>query len=143
MDHPIKRDHARFRKIVKGKVREVLKKYVSSGEMPIQKPGGGFKVPMPSVETPRFKFGEKQQGGMGQGEGEKGDPVDGKQGDEQPGQGEAGEGEGNKELEVELSLDELANILGDELALPNIEPKGKKSIETTSDKFTSIGTVRS
>jgi hypothetical protein len=30
----------------------------------------------------------------------------------QPGEGEAGEGEGNKELEVEMGIDELAKILG-------------------------------
>ena len=59
MDHPVKRDHARFKKIIKGKVRDNLKKYVSGGEMPIQKGKEVFKVPMPQIETPRFKFGSK------------------------------------------------------------------------------------
>lgn len=142
MDHPIKRDHSRFRKIVKGKVREGLRKYVSAGEMPIPKGNGTFKVPMPSIDTPRFKFGDKSQGGMGQGDGSPGDPVDGQEG-EGPGQGseKAGQDEGSKELEVELSLEELASILGEELELPNIEPKGKKSLESTTDKYTSIGST--
>ena len=140
MDHPIKRDHARFRKIVKGRIRDNLKKYVSQGEMPIPKGDKSYKIPMPSIETPRFKFGDKQQGGMGQGQGEKGEPVD-SQGEEQPGEGEAGQGEGNKELDVELSLDELANILGEQLELPNIEPKGKKAIQSVTDKYNSIGQV--
>jgi len=139
MGHPIKRDHARFRKIVKGKVRENLRKYVSGGEMPVPKGKGVFKIPMPQIETPRFKFGGPGQGGVGQGDGQAGDPVDQK-GDEQPGEGEAGDGEGKKELEVELTLEELASILGEELALPNIEPKGKKTLESTTDKYTSIGT---
>ncbi len=142
MDHPIKRDHSRFRKIVKGKIRDNLKKYVSGGEMPIPKGEGVFKVPMPSIETPRFKFGDRQQGGMGQGEGQPGDPVEG--GEEQEGEGgegEAGEGEGKKEVEVELSLDELAQILGEELELPNIEPKGKKTLQSTSEKYSSISVV--
>ena len=47
--------------------------------MPIPKGDGVFKVPMPNIETPRFKFGSQQQGGMGQGDGEKGDPVDGEE----------------------------------------------------------------
>ncbi|MBT7610969.1 MAG: DUF444 family protein [Bacteriovoracaceae bacterium] len=141
MDHPIKRDHSRFRKIVKGKIRDNLRKYVSAGEMPVPKGDGTFKIPMPSINTPRFKFGEKQQGGQGQGDGKPGDPVDGQQGEGEPGQGEAGEGEGNKELEVDLSLDELASILGEELELPNIEPKGKKTLESTTNKYKSIGTV--
>jgi len=140
MDHPIKRDHARFRKIIKGKIRDNLKKYVSQGEMPVPKGDKAYKIPMPSIETPRFKFGGKQQGGMGQGDGEKGEPVDG-QGEEQPGEGEAGQGEGNKELDVELSLDELASILGEELELPNIEPKGKKAIQSVTEKYNSIGQV--
>jgi uncharacterized sporulation protein YeaH/YhbH (DUF444 family) len=138
MDHPIKRDHSRFRKIVKGKIRDSLRKYVSHGEMPIPKGDGTFRVPMPQIETPKFKFGSKNQGGLGQGEGEAGEGVEG---EGQPGQGEAGQGEGNKELEVDLSLEELAQILGEELALPKIEPKGKKTIQSESHKYTSIGTV--
>lgn len=140
MDHPIKRDHARFKKIVKGKIRDNLRKYISKGEMPSPKGDGRFKIPMPSIETPRFRFGSPQQGGVGQGEGQPGDPVDG-QGQQQPGQGEAGSDEGSKELEVELTLEELASILGEELELPNIEPKGKKSIQSTTDRYTSIGTT--
>jgi len=140
MDHPIKRDHSRFRKIVKGKIRDSLKKYVSNGEMPIQKGSGTYKVPMPRIETPRFKFGSKQQGGMGQGDGEKGDPVE-QEGEPQEGNEEAGNGEGSKELDVELSLDELASILGEELELPKIEPKGKKSLQSTTDRYNSIGQV--
>jgi uncharacterized sporulation protein YeaH/YhbH (DUF444 family) len=142
MDHPIKRDHARFRKIIKGKIRDNLKKYVSRGEMPIPKGNGEFKVPMPSINTPQFRFGDKSQGGSGQGDGQPGDPVDGGQpGEGQPGEGEAGQEEGSKELEVDMSLDELASILGDELELPNIEPKGKKNMQSTVDRYTSIGTV--
>jgi uncharacterized sporulation protein YeaH/YhbH (DUF444 family) len=39
---------------------------------------------------------------------------------------------------VELTLEELAAILGEELALPRIEPRGKKNIVTTRDKYTGI-----
>lgn len=142
MDHPIKRDHARFRKIIKGRIRDNLRKYVSHGSQIVPKGTDKFTVPMPSIDIPRFKFGDKSEGGTGQGEGGQGDPVQGQPDPNgQPGQGEAGEGEGNKELEVELSLDELAKILGEELALPNIEPKGKKSLESTVDKYTNIGTT--
>jgi uncharacterized protein len=141
VDHPIKRDHARFRKIVKGKIRQSLRRYISQGQMPVPKGNGQFSVPMPSIDTPRFKFGDRQQGGTGQGKGDSGDPIPGQPGDQgEPGQGEAGEGEGKKELEVDLSLDELAQILGEELELPNIQPKGKKSIPTTNRRYTTIGT---
>ncbi len=140
MDHPIKRDLARFKRIVKGKIRENLRKYISQGESIIPKGKDRFKIPMPSIETPRFKFGDRSEGGTGQGEGQPGDPVDGQPGDGEPGEGEAGEGEGKKELEVELTIDELASILGEELELPNIEPKGKKQIQSTKDRYVSVGT---
>ncbi len=35
-------------------------------------------------------------------------------------------------------MEELAAILGEELALPRIEPRGKKNIVTTKDKYTGI-----
>jgi hypothetical protein len=58
-----------------------------------------------------LSLGDKSQGGTGQGDGQQGDPVDGQPDPNgQPGEGEAGEGEGNKELDVEMSLDELASI---------------------------------
>src|SRR5205085_92967 len=36
------------------------------------------------------------------------------------------------------TMEELAQILGEELALPRIEPRGKKNIVTTRDRYTSI-----
>ncbi len=50
------------------------------------------------------------------------DPIG--RGDGQPGQGEAGEESGGHAIEVDVSLEELARILGEELQLPNIQPKG-------------------
>ena len=35
-------------------------------------------------------------------------------------------------------MEEMAAILGEELALPRIEPRGKKNIVTTRDKYTGI-----
>ncbi len=52
--------------------------------------------------------------------------------------GNAGSDPGAHILEVEVSLDELAAILGDELELPRIEPKGKANIEQQKARYTSI-----
>ena len=41
-------------------------------------------------------------------------------------------------LEVDVTIEELAEIMGEELELPRIEPKGKKTITTKKDRFTSI-----
>ncbi len=141
MDHPIKSDHNRFRKIVKGKLRENLKGFVSQGKQVIPKGKDQFTIPMPSIEIPRFKFGGKSEGGVGQGDGQEGQPV---QGDGEKGEGKpekAGQDEGQKQLEVNFSLEELASILSEELELPNIQPKGSSQIDATVNKYTSIGTT--
>ena len=44
MGHPIKQDLARFKKIVKGKVRENLRKFISGGTNVIPKGDGTVKV---------------------------------------------------------------------------------------------------
>ena len=53
-------------------------------------------------------------------------------------QGQAGSEPGGHILEVEVSLEELAEILGEELELPRIEPKGKANIEQEKVSYTSI-----
>lgn len=132
----INRDHARFRQIVKGKIKQDLKKYVTHGEMIGRKGKDQVTIPIPQIEIPRFRFGDKEQGGTGQGEGKPGDPVG--QGDPQNGEGEAGNQSGNHTIEVDLTLQELAEILGEELALPKIEPRGHKTLKSKTDKYTGI-----
>lgn len=130
----IDQDHSRFRDIVRGKIKQDLKKYVTSGEM-IGKQGKRYvSIPFPQIQLPRFRFGQNQKGGVGQGEGEPGDAVDG----EESGTGEAGESPGQHVLEVDVSLEDLAKILGEELELPNIEPRGKKSVRSRAQRFTGI-----
>ena len=142
MDHPIKRDHGRFKKIVKGKIRQGLKKYISGRVLVLPKGDGKFRVPMPQIDIPRFKFGDKSQGGVGQGQGLEGEPIDAQeQQGESKNEKKVGQQEGKKELEVEFTEIELAKILGEELELPNIEPKGKRNIEKKSNRYISIGTV--
>src|SRR5690606_3539581 len=48
---------------------------------------------------------------------------------------------GDHLLEVEVTLDELAEILGEELELPRIEPKGTEKIVTYKDRYTGIRTT--
>jgi sporulation protein YhbH len=131
----IKQDHARFRDIVRGRIKANLKKYVQQGELIGKKGKELVSIPVPTIEIPRFRFGEKQQGGVGQGEGQPGDPLSPQEGE---GGGQAGQGEGQHVLEVDVPLDELAEILGEELALPRIEPRGAERIVSTRIKYTGI-----
>ncbi|MBX9769287.1 MAG: DUF444 family protein, partial [Bdellovibrionales bacterium] len=131
-------DSRRFKDIVRGKVKENFKKYVTHGEMIGKRENDYVKIPIPSIDLPKFKYGPRQSGGVGQGKGEAGDPMDGEQ---QPGQGPAGNEPGEHSLEAELSLDELADILGEELQLPKIEPKGNKSTDVTKQKYSGVGPI--
>jgi len=134
-------DRTRFKEIVRGRIRKNLKKYISQGEL-IGKQGKDLvSVPVPQIDLPRFKFGRRDNGGLGQGDGEPGDPVGGEGEGQGSGKGQAGDSPGEHALEVEVTLEELARILGEELELPKIQPKGKKKFESFDRKYTGIRPV--
>ena len=138
MSQRIDLDHGRFRQIIRGKIKQNLRKYISQGEMIARKGKDTVSIPLPQVDLPRFKWGDKQGGGVGQGDGQPGDPLG--QGQEKPGQGEAGDRPGEHMVELEVSLAELAEIMGEELELPRIQPKGTEKIVAWKDKYTGIRT---
>jgi len=135
----IQNDHNRFRQIIKGKIKQNLRKYISNGEMIGRKGKDLISIPLPQIDLPRFRFGRQSQGGVAQGDGKPGDPLSPSEGEE--GAGQAGNLPGDHIREVELSLEELAEILGEELELPNIEPRGKKQIVSEKDRYTGIRRV--
>ena len=134
MGQKIERDHQRFKKLVRGKVKSNLQKYINRGEMIGKKGKDLVSIPLPQIDIPQFRYGKKGSGGVGQGQGQPGDPLTAGEGD-QPG---AGDQPGGHILEVDLTMEEMASILGEELALPRIEPRGKKNIVTTRDRYTGI-----
>ncbi len=133
----IREDQSRFKDIVKGKVKENFRRFVSHGEMIGKRENEFVKIPLPQIDIPNFRYGPKQQGGVGQGQGEAGQEA-GEPGD---GKGKAGESPGEHILEVELSLEELADLLGEQLELPKILPKGAKNINSEKTKFNGLAPV--
>lgn len=123
----INSDHARFRQIVRGKVKDNLKKYITRGEMFGRKGKDIVSIPMPTIELPHFQFGDNKGQGVGSGDGQAGQSMG-------PGQGEAGDAEGQHVREVDINLDDLAQMMAEELGLPNIEPRGNKNIWAVKDK---------
>ena len=132
MGQKIEKDLQRFRKIVRGKVKSNLSKYIGRGEMIGKKGNDLVSIPLPQINLPQFRYGQKGSGGVGVGDGQPGQPLTPPQGDD--GDPQAGDQPGGHILEVELTLEELAAILGEELALPRITPKGKKNIVTEKDR---------
>ena len=134
----IERDQSRFKQIVRGKIRENLRKYVTHGEMIGRKGRDLVSIPLPQLDVPHFRYGKNGSGGVAQGDGEEGDQVAQGEGD---GKGPAGSDPGAHVLEVEVTLEELAAILGDELQLPRIEPKGQDKIEQVKGRYRSMRRV--
>src|SRR5688500_17859188 len=131
----IEKDHQRFRQIVKGRIREDLRKFLTKGEL-IGKEGKHLiSIPVRNIDLPHFRYGDNS-GGVGVGDGKEGDQV-GQQG----GGSQGGTQAGQHLMEVDLSLDELADILAEELKLPRIDPKGKHRITTVREKYHSIRQV--
>lgn len=134
----VKQDQKRFRDIVKGKIKENFRKYITHEEMIGKRDQEFVKIPVPRINIPTFRYGPKQQGGVGQGPGKPGDPLQGDPQQGQSGQGQAGDTPGQHMLEVDVSYDELADILGQQLELPRIQPRGNKSIESQKNKYTGL-----
>ena len=104
---------------------------MSSGELLGRKGKQVVSIPLPKIGIPRLRFG-KNDSGVGQGEGEEGDGA---------GEGhKAGDAAGEHILEVDLTVDELAEILGEELELPRIEPKGTRDAHSARHKYKGIAT---
>lgn len=135
--HRIERDRARFREIVRGRLRSDLRKYLSTSELLGRRGENAVTIPIPQIELPRFHFGDNSKSGIGQGQGEKGQPVEGEAQDGE-GAGGAGEEAGNHVLEVEVELEELARMLGEELELPRIEPRGDKALVADGGRYSGV-----
>ncbi|MDD9946880.1 MAG: DUF444 family protein [Myxococcales bacterium] len=136
----VDQDHSRFKQIVRGKIRQNLRRFISKGELLGRQGKETVSIPIPQIDVPRFRFADKQGGGVAQGDGEPGDGLS-QPGQEGPGSGQAGSGEGQHILEVDVNLQELAEILGEELELPNIEDKGKDRITSQKDRYVGIRRV--
>ena len=71
----IERDTSRFREIVRGQVRENLRKYITHGEMIGRKGRDLVSIPVPQLDVPHFRYGKNGSRGVGQGDGEVGQPL--------------------------------------------------------------------
>jgi len=126
----IQTDVNRFRKIVRGKVRDELRKHLGHQEMFGRQGKRVVSIPIPHLELPHFVH---DPGGRGVGQGD---------GEGQGGQGQkAGKDPGRHILEAEFTVEELAEMLGEALELPRIRPKGRDEINTSRGQYTGISNV--
>ncbi|MBN1348333.1 DUF444 family protein [candidate division KSB1 bacterium] len=128
-------DVNRFKKMLRGKIRKDLKKYVTQHELIGRRGRELVSIPVSQIHIPQFRLDPQKANRVDQGDGEDGSPIAISSAD---GNGHAGNAPGEHIIEVELTLDELAKILGEELELPNIQPKGKNTIQTARNRYTGI-----
>lgn len=130
-------DHARFKQIIRGKIKQELKKFITKGELIGRQGKDLVSIPLPQIDIPHLAHDPRQAGGVGQGDGAPGTQI-GVDGDDD-GQGrKAGSDPAEHALEVDVSMDDLAQILGEELELPKIEPKGHAEIESERARYAGI-----
>jgi len=126
------------------KVRDAIKKNLAdivSEESIIMHDGRKVvKVPIRSLDEFHFRFdyGKQKHGGQGEGKSKQGDII---YSDPQKGQGKgkgAGEEPGVDYYEAEITVDELAEMIFEDLGLPNLEQKKKPEIASESVEFKDI-----
>ncbi len=128
------------------KVREAIKRNLAdiiSEEAIITADGDKIvKVPIRSLDLPHFRFDNRRnkQAGQGSGDSRVGDVIggNGQQG-QAPGKGQgAGEMPGIDYYEAEISVDDLAALVFEDLGLPNLEDKGKAEVTAPDVRFNEI-----
>ena len=73
----INNDHQRFRKIVKGKIRKDLRKFLTRNELLGREGKKYISIPVSGIDTPSFRYGDNNDAGVGKGDGKAGDTVEG------------------------------------------------------------------
>lgn len=126
------------------KVREAIKKNLAdivSEESIIMHDGRKIlKVPIRSLDEFHFRFdyGKQKHGGQGDGSSKKGDVV---YTDPQKGQGKgkgAGEEPGVDYYEADVTIEELAEMIFEDLGLPNLEQKKNPELASESVEFKDV-----
>lgn len=136
----IHNDHSRFNDVVRGRIKKNLKDYIKNGEFISKQGNEKIAVPLSRVDLPHFRYSDANQNGVGQGQGQKGDTLGSKDQAKSFGNKKAGSDSADHAVEVEVSLSELADMLGEELMLPAIEKRGNDRLRTETIHYTGIHT---
>jgi uncharacterized sporulation protein YeaH/YhbH (DUF444 family) len=135
-------DQERHKQKIKEAVKKNLADIVSEENIILSDGKSIIKVPIRSLDEYRFRYdpGRQEQSGQGDGKSKVGDVVaqDPRQGRGKGRKGEAGEDPGTDYYEAEISLDELAALIFEDLGLPFLEEKKLAEMETQSVRFTDV-----
>ncbi len=136
-------DQERHKERVKDAVRKNLGSIVSNEGIIMSDGKKTVKVPIRELDEFKFRYDHKKKKHVGQGDGktEVGDVI---QREQQQGKGrgrgsgEAGNEGGGEYYEAEVNIDEIAALIFEDLNLPYLEERNKKSVPTTTTRFNEI-----
>ncbi|HVF57180.1 MAG TPA: sporulation protein YhbH [Pyrinomonadaceae bacterium] len=137
-------DQDRHKERVKDAIRKNLGSIVSNEAIILSDGKRTVKVPIRSLDEYKFRFDHRKRKNVGQGDGKTrvGDVIarEGQQGQggAGKGQGPAGQDAGADYYEAEVDIDELAALIFEDLQLPFLEEKAKKSVEAKTTRFNEI-----
>lgn len=140
-------DRQRHREKVKDAIKKNLADIVSEESIILSDGQKVIKVPIRSLEEFHFRFNnnKKSQGGQGQGDSKVGDVLGSsakKKAGKGPGQGQgAGDEPGVDYYEAEITIDELAEMIFEDLGLPNLEQKKKPELASEAVEFRDVRKV--
>jgi len=137
----IHNDYSRFNDIVRGKIRQSLQEYIKKGGLLVLQNKKQVKISLSNIDIPQFRFGTELQKNISQGQGQEGSSLSKNKNEQDKSQASNTSQEQDHSLDINISLDELAEILGTELSLPKIKPKGLDVIKTQSSKYTNIHSI--
>lgn len=137
-------DQERHKHKVKEAIRDNLADLVSEESIIMPQGDKVIKVPIRSLDEPKFRYNTRneQQVGQGQGGTQVGDVIgqsgqDGQKGSG-PGGPEAGDQPGVDYYEAELTIDELADLIFEDLKLPRLKPKSAADMTVEDIRFDDI-----
>ena len=135
------RDRMRHNEKIKEVIKQNLGDIVSHQDIITADHGKVVKIPVRGLELPRIRFdgGGKERVGQGQGGTKPGDILGRGPGQQGDGTGkQAGQEPGVDFYEAEFTLEEIAEMVFEDLHLPNLEDKGIKQVLSEHAEFNSI-----
>src|SRR5215470_7834439 len=128
----------------KEKIREAVKKnlgeIVSEESIILSDGKKTVRIPIRSLEeySFRYDFGRQQHAGQGNGKSKVGDVVAQEPRSGKGKRGDAGKEAGYDYYEAEITMEELAAMIFEDLSLPNLEQKRQQEMETEAVRFTDV-----
>ena len=134
-------DRQRHREKVKEAIKKNLADIVSEESIIMSDGNKVIRVPIRSLDEYHFRFdqGKKKHSGQGDGKSKVGDVLGTDPQQSGPGKNKgAGEEPGVDYYETDISIDELAELIFEDLGLPNLDQKKKPEISSESLEFKDV-----